>query len=48
MGYKLGVMANFMCRCTGQILRHYSGCVCESVLERLTFEFVGEASRMSF
>lgn len=31
MWNKLGIMANFMFWCTGQILSHYSGCVCENV-----------------
>lgn len=33
-------MASFMFRCTGQILRHYSGCAVRMFLERLAFESV--------
>lgn len=40
MGNKSGLMASFMFRCTGQILRHYSGCAVRMFLESLAFESV--------
>lgn len=41
MGNQLGLMANFMFRCPGQILRHYSACAVRLFQERLAFESVG-------